>query len=145
MRDRDNDIDLARLHAAQRADFIRAFLLARHGGLWIDSDCVVMQSLQPVLDALWEYDFVAHRERSGYVSNGFIGARPGSHIAAALYQRLCAILRAKQPLGWISLGGEPLTEIMNATRLTWYELECERIQPVCWSHPEAFFEVESAC
>ena len=50
LRDRDRDIDLSRLHAPHRADYIRAFLLARYGGLWIDADCLVMQSLVALAD-----------------------------------------------------------------------------------------------
>ena len=139
LRDQDRDIDLSRLVTAHRADFLRAFLLAGYGGLWIDSDCLVMKPLQPTLELLREHDFVAHRERSGYVSNGFIGARAGSRIASAFYQRLCGIIRSRQRLGWISLGGQPLTEILNRHAGSWYELECEKVQPICWSNPGAFF------
>jgi hypothetical protein len=143
LRDTDRDIDLARLEVAHRADFIRAFLLARYGGLWIDSDCIVMQSLEPTLEGLESCDFLAHRERSGWVSNGFIGSRKGGRIASELYARLCHILRSRQPLGWITLGSEPLTAILNAPPAHWHELECERVQPVCWSHPEEFFAVRN--
>jgi hypothetical protein len=139
LRNRDRDVDLSRLTPAQRADFIRAFLLARFGGLWIDSDCLVMQPLQPVLDLLRTQDFVAHRERSGWISNGFIGARPKSRIADQFYRRLCQILREGRPLIWFSLGGQPLTEILNQTRVPWHELPCTRVQPICWSEPAAFF------
>jgi SAM-dependent methyltransferase len=48
------------------------------------------------------------------------------------------------PLGWISLGGEPLTQILRATSANWHELRCERIQPVCWSRPETFFATADA-
>jgi hypothetical protein len=116
--DTDRDINLTRLRPAHRADFIRAFLLARYGGLWIDSDCLIMQPLRAILDALREHDFIGHRERSGYVSNGFMGARPGSRIAATFYRRICAILRSGQPLGWISLGGQPLTETINTSGIS---------------------------
>ena len=139
LRDTDRDIDLSKLHVAHRADFIRAFLLARYGGLWVDSDCLVMRELQPLIAKLGEYDFLAHRERSGYVSNGFIGAPPGSRTASDLYRRLCSLIRSGQTLGWISLGGQPLTEIINNSVTPWLELACEVIQPVCWSQPEVFF------
>jgi hypothetical protein len=141
LRDIDRDIDLGRLGAAHRADFIRAFLLARYGGLWIDSDCIAMQPLDSILERLDDYDFVAHRERSGMISNGFIGARQGSEIASALYARLCATLRSHRPIGWISLGGEPLTDILNHTSARWRELPCEAVQPVCWTNPGEFFAV----
>ena len=139
LRDRDHDIDLTRLLVVHRADFIRAFVLARYGGLWIDSDCLVMQPLRPLLDRIQEHDFVAHRERSGLVSNGFIGARPGSRIAALYYDRLCRILRSRRALGWTSLGSQPLNEVLAAAGVPWLELPCESIQPICWSNPAAFF------
>jgi hypothetical protein len=138
LRDRDRDIDLSRLLPVQRADFVRAFLLARFGGLWIDSDCLVMQSLDPVLDRLGEHDFVAHRERSGLVSNGFIAARPGSRIAELFYRRVCRILRARAPLGWTTLGSQPLNAVLDGCGVPWLELPCERVQPICWSNPRAF-------
>lgn len=137
--DCDRDIDITRLHVAHRADFIRAFLLARYGGLWIDADCLVMRPLRPVLERVAASDFVGHRERSGYVSNGFIGARRGSPVADAFYRRICSILRSGKPLGWISLGGEPLTGIINASGTRWHEYAVKDIQPICWSQPEAFF------
>ena len=139
LRDRDRDIDLTRLQPAHRADYIRAFLLQRYGGLWVDADCLVMQSLAPVLELLREHDFVAHRERSGLVSNGFIGARSGSRIAASFYARIAAILRARRPLGWNSIGSAPLNAVLDEDASGWHELPCERVQPVCWSHPEEFF------
>lgn len=142
--DRDRDIDISRLIVAHRSDFIRAFLLARYGGLWVDADCLVMQPLRPVLERVAEHDFVGHRERSGYVSPGFIGARPGSRIAELFYQRVCRTLRSGRSLGWISLGGEPLTDVVNTSGLPWHEYACEQIQPICWSRPEAFFALDES-
>ncbi|MFL5386798.1 MAG: methyltransferase domain-containing protein [Longimicrobiaceae bacterium] len=137
LRDRDRDIDLDRLHVAHRADFVRAFLLARFGGLWIDSDCLVVRPLDEVLERVREHEFVGHRERSGLISNGFMGARPGSRTAAAVYDRICRTLRARRPRGWTTLGSEPLTQLVPAR--SWHELPCEAVQPVCWSNPAAFF------
>jgi hypothetical protein len=140
LRDRDRDVDLSRLHAPHRADYIRAFLLQRFGGLWIDADCLVMQPLQPVLELLAKHDFVGHRERAGLISNAFIAARPGSRIAAAFYERVCRLLRARRPLGWNAIGAEPLSAIVAEDASGWHELPCERVQPICWSQPEKFFE-----
>jgi hypothetical protein len=139
LRDRDRDIDLSRLQPAHRADYIRAFLLQRYGGLWIDADCLVMKSLKEVLALLEEHDFIGHRERAGLISNAFIAARPGSRIASALYQRVCEFLRSRKRLYWNALGADPLTDIVANDSRGWYELPCERIQPICWSCPEEFF------
>ena len=145
LRDTDRDIDLTRLLVMQRADYIRAFLLAKYGGLWIDSDCIVMQSLHPVLDILNEYDFIAHRERNkSLLANDFMGAARRSKIASALYQRICCILRSPVRVGWTALGRYAVTETLKAANVAWFEIKCERIQPVCLSNPDPFFAVNDA-
>jgi len=98
-----------------------------------------MRDLDDIQNLLRHHDFVANRDRQGYFANGFIAAAPGSQVAAAFYQRICARLRGGRPLGWISLGGEPLTETLRQTTAKWHELPTARIQPICWSHPEAFY------
>lgn len=139
LREHDRDIDLRPLHVAHQADYIRAYLLAYHGGLWIDSDCVVMRPLQPVLDLLDESDFVGHFERQGRISNAFIASRPAGSIAVDYYSRVCAALRSGQPLSWLSLGAQALMETLGSTTARWHRLNLELVQPVCWSQPEVFF------
>ncbi|MEL4178312.1 capsular polysaccharide synthesis protein [Roseateles sp. PN1] len=139
----DRDISLDRLRIAHRADYIRLYLLRRFGGLWVDADCLAMQPLQSVLDLLVEHETVGHRERSGLVSNGFLAARPGSRIIEASYARVCALLRSQRPLGWTSLGSEPLGAAVASLPSAWHELPCQRVQPVCWSEPETFLTERS--
>jgi hypothetical protein len=138
--DQDRDISLSHLHIAQRADFIRAFLLMRHGGLWIDADCIVMRDLAPLLARLNRFEVIAHRERQGFFSNAFLAFRRQSALAARFYQTICARLRARRPLTWTALGNEPLTEILQTALENCFELPVEQVQPVCWSQPERFFE-----
>jgi hypothetical protein len=138
LRDQDRDIDLSHLHVAHRADYIRAFLLYRYGGLWIDADCLVMQGLQPVLDLLAEHDFVGHRARAGVISNAFIAARPGSRIAAEYYGRVRDAVHRKLRFSWNWLGGDLLTEVVTRNPTGWHELPCARVQPICWSRPQDF-------
>ena len=140
--DCDRDIDLNRLQIAHRADFIRAFLLARYGGLWLDSDTIVMKPLSAVFDALRGHEFLAHREHTGYVPNGLIAAPHGSSIATAFYKRVCEILRTRKQLGWISIGAEPLTKLLNANPGAWHEMPASVVEPVSWNDPGAFFTVD---
>lgn len=136
--DPDEHIDLSHLHVAHRADFIRAFLLQRFGGLWLDADCLVLQPLDEVLQLLQQHDYVAHKARQGVLSNAFIGARPGSRIAAAYYERVRRTVAAKHRFSWNWLGGDLLTEVVKADPSGFHELPCERVQPICWSRPQDF-------
>lgn len=137
--DQDRDIDLSHLHVAQRADFIRAFLLMRFGGLWIDADCIVMRDLSPLITRLRDFDVIAHRERQGLFSNAFLAMKPDSAIARRFYETICARLRSGQPLGWIALGNEPLSALLTGASEPILELKTAAVQPICWSRPDLFF------
>lgn len=139
LRTTDTDIDLSGLCVAHRADFIRSFLLAKYGGIWIDADCIVMRSLSSLFELLEKYEFIGYRERSGFITNNFMGASVNSRIAIAYYQNICAILRSGEPIEWLTLGSLTLTSTINALGVEWYELETNLIQPVCWSEPKTFF------
>jgi len=140
LRDIDLDIDINSLYVAHRADFIRAYLLAKFGGLWIDSDCLVLKSLEPILGLLTKYDFIGYRERSGEVTNNFMGASKNNIIATKYYQRVCNILRSGEKIEWLTLGSKALTATLTENNTPWQELHVEEIQPVCWSNPAAFFQ-----
>jgi hypothetical protein len=123
---------------AHRADFVRAFVLMRFGGLWIDADCIVMRELSPLLRRLDEFEVIAFRLRQGVFSNNFLAARPGSSLAARFYQAVVARLRSGPPRHWTALGGEPLTEVLHAAPGRFLELSTQQVEPVCWSQPEVF-------
>lgn len=140
IREEDRDIDLSHLYIAHRADFIRAYLLAKFGGLYIDSDCIVMKPLQTLFPILDDYDFFAFVQRQGNISNSFIGARENSVIANNFYQRICGILRSGTPIEWLTIGSEALAKSIKETNTPWFELGAEQVQPICWSRPMEFFK-----
>ncbi len=132
-------INLSKLHVAHRADVIRAFLLARFGGLWIDADCLVMRPLDSFVEWAMHWDLAGFRERSPNVSNSFFAARPGSPVMRALLTRICQILTSGQPLAWTALGSEALTATLHQLGTPWLDIDVDLIQPVCWSDPGVFF------
>jgi hypothetical protein len=73
----DRDLPIDTLPLAQKADFIRAYLLVHHGGLYIDADCVVLGALDPVFDLADEAEFVGFRDSLGHMSNSFMASAPG--------------------------------------------------------------------
>ncbi len=143
LRDCDRDIELSHLCTAHRADFIRAFLLAKFGGIWVDADCVVMRSLSPIFELTNQHDFIGYRERGGYVSNNFMCARVESKIACLYYKHICSILRSGKTLEWLTLGSTALTATIEESNIQWYEMSVQLIQPVCWSEPSAFFAIRN--
>jgi hypothetical protein len=51
---------------AQRVDLMRWELLARHGGLFLDADVLVLRDLLPVMEKLQDHDFVAFGKADGH-------------------------------------------------------------------------------
>jgi len=137
----DRDIELSSLCPAHRADFIRAFLLRYYGGLWLDADCLVLKDLQPCLDLLNRHEFVGYRERQGHVANNFMAACPDTRIITAFYENICSILRKRSRLHWLTLGSTSLTRVIRQLKLSWFEVDRNLIQPVCWSRPGVFFAI----
>lgn len=80
--------DLNQLSIPQKADYIRLSLLYKYGGIWLDSDTIVMKNLTPLLEKLLKHDFVGFgctgphcsRTKSGYPypSNWVLVARKNS-------------------------------------------------------------------
>lgn len=58
----EKELGLDRLKIAQKVDFYRIYLLQQHGGLYIDSDMVVMRDMREVTDKLVDHDYVGFGE-----------------------------------------------------------------------------------
>ena len=50
--------DIQKLSIPQKADYIRLSLLYKYGGIWLDSDTIMVKSLYPLLQKLEKHDFV---------------------------------------------------------------------------------------
>jgi hypothetical protein len=144
----DRDIDLGRLYIAHKADFIRAYLLAHHGGMWVDSDCLFMRDIHPLLEVTKLWDFCGYRESSGQVTNNFMIAPLGSVLMDRYYKKVCKILRehqaANRKLDWLTIGANALSSVVDGRDRPWLRLDRELIQPICWSQPGRYFNTGTA-
>jgi hypothetical protein len=138
LREEDRDIDLSPLSPPHRADFIRAYLLAKFGGIWLDSDCILMKNLAETMGLASRCEFVGYREDDGYISNNFMAVPPTSPVMQNYYKKICDILRSKQPIAWLTLGAYALTPVVEAST-NWVCLPKNRIMPVNWSEQHEFF------
>ena len=92
--------DINKLQIPQKADYIRLKLLEKYGGIWLDSDIIVMKSLMPIMDKMKNnIDFV-----------GF-----GCHY------RNCRDLGKPKPANWV-MASKPNTKFMKKCIE-----ECERV------------------
>jgi hypothetical protein len=69
---------------AQKADYIRAKLLCKYGGIWIDSDSIVLNSMDPIFDKLENLEFYGYKIKAPCVW-GF-----ACHKDAEIMKKWCA-------------------------------------------------------
>jgi len=102
---------------AHKADMIRTRLVMRYGGMWLDSDAVVLRDLNFLFDHLKEHEFV------GFNNGGRLQAeRP--------WVRVCCFL--SRPNGtiisqWVNAQREKLPR----TRFAWPEIGAHMLNGVC--------------
>lgn len=128
---------------AHKADMIRSMLVARHGGMWLDSDAVVLQDLNWLFDLLDDHEFV------GFNNEGRLGEqRPwvrvncfASRAGGAVISEWVSRQQAKFPrttYGWEEIGTEILHPVCLSHRERVKILPFESICPIPWNKVEEF-------
>lgn len=135
----DRDIDLSNLKLAQKADFVRIYMLKHYGGLWIDTDCIIMKDLQPMLKTCELWDFVAYKDWSGSISNAFIGCCENSKTADFYYKTVCSILRQCREISWTEIGQNVIHTTYSTIKADRLRLAVDFVMPYCWSDNNKFF------
>ena len=138
------EVDLSKLCMAHKADLIRAYLLEKHGGFWVDSDCVVFRPLKPIFDLAADHGFVVSPQHDGNMSGSFQGCTAGHAIAAAWHRRQREVL-ASGSYDWLSFTAHALRQAILKAKTKWYRLNHWVVQPIPWSDPERFYALREDC
>jgi FkbM family methyltransferase len=120
---------------AHKADMIRTRLVARHGGMWLDSDAVVMSDLSFLFDELKTQEFVGFNNASRlqherpWIRVCCFLSRPGGVIVSE-WARRQGLKLPRTAFAWSEIGAMMLNEICVAHRDRLTVLPFERICPV---------------
>ena len=128
---------------AHKADMIRAMLLARYGGMWLDSDAIVLQDLSHLFGLLEDYDFVAFNNQGLLENNrpwvrvNCLISRPQGRIAQEWVRQQHAKF-PKVAYNWEEIGTELLHPICLKNRSRVKILPFEKICPIPFNKVEDF-------
>lgn len=139
----DTDLPIKNLYVAHQADFIRAYLIKHFGGVWVDADCLIMKNMSPLLATCKEWDFFYYRQKSGSLSNAFIGAKTDSITADHFYRGVRWRLRQPEPLGWLDIGSHKMDEAISAAGANCLQLAQEMVAPFDWNEGQAYLQHKS--
>lgn len=103
-----------------KADMIRTMLIEKHGGMWLDSDALVLNDLNPYFDLLDQHEFVA------FCPNGRLGKETRS------VKVNCFLSRPNGQIisGWRKAQHEKLPQ----TSFRWTEIGSDLLHPLCAKH-----------
>jgi hypothetical protein len=113
------------LGPAHQADFVRIYCVCKYGGIWLDSDTLVMSDLSELFRYL-ETDgqdgfFVTEW---GWICNGVFGSRSGTTFMKQWLDDARHLLEDKrcQNIEWIEIGGKYLTKARDEGKLSSYHI-----------------------
>jgi hypothetical protein len=128
---------------AHKADMIRALLVCEYGGMWLDSDAIVLKDLRWLFDLLQEYDFIGFDNKGRLTPrlkiNCFL-ARAGCHLMKEWVQAQ-HIKLPKLKFGWSEIGTGllgPLCVKQETSAIKIKILPFEHIAPIPWGKSDIF-------
>ena len=99
---------------AHQADFVRVNVICDYGGIWLDSDTLVMDDLTRLFDIIKNKDGFFMLENNEILFNGVFGSKPNTLLMIEWKTKLLTILNTKkQNINWTEIGNSLLENIKN--------------------------------
>lgn len=135
---------------AHKADYIRAVILYRYGGLWIDADSIVTRFkgdvLKEYLNFLEKVDWALPADNEG-LSIGIMAVRKNSPFLYQWITMMKKIINEKNTFGWTELGYDILNPLWNEWNKKYGKLwkvkllsYTDTTSPIQWKDSSKFFE-----
>jgi hypothetical protein len=101
------------LKPAHQADYVRVFVLEKYGGMWMDSDTLVMDSMDVFFDLLEKKEGFFFTQGNTTISNGVFASKPNTPLLKEWKTHILRTLEktpVKSALNWETIGNTFLTE-----------------------------------
>lgn len=110
---------LNQLRPCQRADYVRVFVLAMYGGIWIDADSIVFKPLDPLWRLTELFDFVGYGLINGGYRwyNDFMMSRKGGILVSEYLDKATATILAGPLRNRTAIGPPLLTSLARKPTL----------------------------
>jgi hypothetical protein len=128
-------------HVCQRSDAIRTILLATHGGMWCDVDCIPLRPFSHFmrLAQTSPSGIAAYDSTDNTIGVGFLAARVGGEVISRLHEHVMEVIRSGRSPGWLEVSSEPMTRIIGEIgRETSPIIPLEHVAPISWRDMRLF-------
>jgi hypothetical protein len=131
-----------KLHPAHQADFVRVSVLCDYGGIWLDSDTLVIDTLDPLFDCIERNDGFFILQNNDTLWNGIFGSKKGTPLLVEWKERVISRLQNISNISWNTIGSDILTDIHKYTNMfDGYVIfrGLDNMYPVNWSECKSQF------
>ena len=99
---------------AHQADFVRISVICEYGGIWLDSDTIVLNSLDTLFDFIENKNGFFIKENNNIFCNGIFGSKSNTHLMIKWKKEIRKLLDVKQDkIDWTEIGNSMLQNIYN--------------------------------
>ena len=126
---------ISKWHVCQRSDAIRTILLATHGGMWCDVDCIPLRTFHYFarLAQTAPSGIAAYDSTDNTIGVGFLAARAGGEAISRLQSHVMDVIHSGHSPGWLEVSSEPMTRIVREIgRETCPIIPLEHVAPISW-------------
>jgi GH43 family beta-xylosidase len=130
---------------AHKGDYIRCCLIYKYGGIWMDSDQILVSNLSEVLDLLKTNDYVTYEWEKNQPSIGFFAANSGNILLQKWKLSMETLMSTKSEFHWVELGYDILHPILQDLlvngKLKYYAYDARTsFAPLEWTQHDKFFQ-----
>ena len=124
---------------AHRADYIRVYVICKYGGIWLDSDVLVLYKLDDLFNIMKQNDGFLIKENNADLSNGVFGSKANTNFMIEWLNQINNILQKKKSdIAWTEIGNNIQTRIQaeNPKFLSNYTIYngLDNLYPVNWNN-----------
>ena len=99
---------------AHQADFVRVNVICDYGGIWLDSDTLVLDSLDSLFDIIDNNEGFLIKQNNNILSNGIFGSEKGTPFMKEWKNKMRIMLDSKKgKIGWTDIGCKMLQCMYN--------------------------------
>ena len=126
------------MQLAHQADYIRVYVIHKYGGIWLDSDTLVCESLDNLFDLIESKEGFFMTQNDEILSNGVFGSKSGTQLMNVWKTILTKRLDVtKGVIGWSEIGNN-LLQFLYINHKNLYENYTiynglETMYPVNWN------------
>lgn len=120
---------------AHIADYVRVALLVKYGGIWLDSDCILLKDLNFIFEILKEKEFVGYSWEKNQPSLGFMASQPNCCLLKNHLENITNKINSSKTLqfNWAGLGYDSLWPLALEHKDNMYLFDNKYFSPIHWS------------